>query len=266
MTNNLFIRKDAIKRKYELSFNDKDLSFELVFRKKYLDFFRTLPNVQSIISNYDKDFKFEKKWDFASDISFGHNHCIKIMPKSNEFILLRIPIFRANGSAISCSLELIFQLLNSLVDNEEVLDGDKEQEMFLETTSSSEFKYYGAAMNADLSSKFSLWIYNQTEKKSQEINSAINLSMNNLYRELYQMEPVDQNRSGLVRHGFLLVPPAGIYTSQFGILGEDEVRFNPSPEHVFGYKTFCHNLDSWHEQLVLLAGFTKICEAYRMSN
>ncbi len=87
--------------------------------------------------------------------------------------------------------------------------------------------------------------------------------MNSLFKVLFKLKP-KESCSGLKEHGFLLSPPTGIYSCQFAIWGdkyEEFIRF----EGKMGYEVGCHNLDYWSQQLVLLAGFAQICEAFRDS-
>jgi hypothetical protein len=258
-----FIRHEPVYRKYELYFHVDTLSFEIIFPKDYLIFLRTIPRVQEFIEAAHQEFQFEKLWDINSDIVFGHDHCMTIPYSDGEFISLLAPVNKSNGRAISRSFVELFPLFHHIISTRRPEKNEKEQEMFLDTSLSSGFQYYGAAMTADLSYAFSLWIFQQNDELRMKVNSEVNKAMNSLHQKLNEQEAIDSSRSGLFEQGFVLEPPAGVYTSQFGILRQDESDFEPARR--FGFKTFCHNLDHWKQQLVLLAGFTKICEIYRNS-
>lgn len=257
---NLFIRKDSILRKYTLSFNTDLLSFELCFPRKTLDFFRSLERLPEMIKNTEDEFLFDEKWNIHSEKYFGYGQCMKINFKK-DMVVLVAQVNRKKGRALSCTFSEILPIFTIMNDNF-ASSYSEEQEMYLETYLSAKPQMYGAAMSADLSSNFSLWLYEQNDILRNEVNINVHKAMNKLFRILWDLEPTERNRFGLHGHGFLLEPPAGVYTSQFGILPEEESRFGRFPQ---GYNTFCHNLDSWHQQLVLLAGFLQITKAYRDS-
>ncbi len=258
----LYIRSHPIAQKYELFFRKKDNAFEIIFKKEYLDFLKTFDGFKKVTINECKEYKFKELWNFDSDYYFGYENCMKIQHRNDGKVSLSATITANTGLAVVCTLKQIFDLLNYFIDNESPKQDELCQEMFLETFCSSEPKIYGAVMEAQLSVDFSLWIYTQDDELRNTLNPKINESMRVMFKTLTKDKPANENY-GLKDNGFLLAPPFGIYTCQFGILRQDEADFRQ--ERPYGYKTFCHNLDVWQQQIILLAGFATLCEGYRNS-
>ena len=250
-----------VKKKYEISFNTKNCSFELKIRKTIFNFIENnfSDRLKEIFDKSAQDFNITNKKNNLKKY-LGVNNCFSKIFEDNEWFLFSAPVKFSTGLSIVLTFVEILSILEHLVDNELPEDKDEEQDIFLDTTCSKKAEFYGAAMKANLSLKFSLWLYDQNDILRDQVNPAVNIAMAMVFKKLFRTKTYT-NYSGLTKNGFLLSPPAGIYTCQFGILLDDQERF--SRHKTYGYTTFCHNLDIWQQQLVLLAGFAKICESFR---
>lgn len=255
-----FIRQEPVARKYELSFEDTTKTFKLKILRSDLEFLRSIETLNEALNRGIESYNFKKSWDIHSAKYQGYDESMILKEIDKEYIFFEGKVIDSKGKALVCSLSEIFSLLQYIVDTTRPQDDEFEQEMFLNTTCSAKPEFYGGAMSADLSFKFSRWIYLLDENSKDALNEKIHHSMETLYRKLF-VGKLFRRSAGMTEHAFLLEPPSGGYTCQFGILGEDESNFSVNAN--IGYKTFCHNLDSWSQQLVLLAGFAKICEAFR---
>jgi len=257
----IHIGTSPVKKKYELSFNKETCSFELKIRKDLVDLLENgfASRLEEIFNKTEQDFGIKKKHT-KSKKYFGISNCFCKVSENGDWVLYSATVKKSTGIAIACTFAEIFTLLEVLVDNETPKDNETKQDVFLNTTCSKKFQAYGAAMSADLSLNFSLWLYNQDENLCNKVNQEVNDVMNLVFKKLFRLKPVGFC-GGLHKKAFLLSPPAGIYTCQFGITGEEIERFTSN--QLWSYNTFCHNLDTWQQQLVLLAGFAKICEAFR---
>lgn len=255
------IGSSPIKKKYEVSFNEKTCSFELKIKKEFFLFIKNSinKNLEEVFNNTAQNFGF-KNQKFNLEKYFGINNCFKKVFEDKEWFLFSAPVKFTTGLSIVLTLVEIFPILEYVIDNEISESKNNEQDTFLSTACSKEAKFYGAVMSASLSVKFSLWLYHQDDKLRNQVNFGVNTAMAIVFKKIFKLKPC-VNNSGLCGNGFLLSPPFGIYTCQFGIPPEEIENFTNSKSH--GYKTFCHNLDTWQQQIVLLAGFAKICEAFR---
>ena len=261
MGKELYLRLNRIARKYELSFNSKDVSFELTVLKNILDKIEELPYVQEFAESTIKGVLI-KKWNFNSH-TFGFNNCFKKTKTEGEYVTLSAKVTKATVVSIAVTLSDILPMISMLIETTEAKQGDEEQEMELTLCCSKEHEYYGAIMHADLSQSFSVWIYNQDEGLREKVNPKVEASMGILYKKLFSQKP-ESVGSGLSKNGFVLMPPIRIYTAQFGIGGVEQQNFERF-EKQMGYETFCHNLDYEQQQLTLLAGFLEICSFFRES-
>jgi hypothetical protein len=114
----------------------------------------------------------------------------------------------------------------------------------------------------DLSVSFSAWMYHASEEVVTTTNRKVSRILTSAFKAVCQEKPYFAEQSGLVGKAFLLSTSSGGFSCQFGVMG-DERRFESLLP--FGYKANSHNLDSLRDQIVLLAGFAKLCECYRTS-
>ncbi len=255
-----FIQNDPVKRKYELSFHARDNSFEITLERHIVDSFITYDGFRdNVVTERRRERGFKKPWNFGSDGYFGYEDCLRIVPKENGLVALKAAVTKENGLALTATLTELFSMLQYAIDSECPAEGDEEQEMFIRPSLTS--GPYGAAMSAELSVAFSLWLYHQDDSLRKTVNEKVNQAMNGLFKVLFDFEPEEESMNGLMEHSFLLAPPAGMYTCQFGILRENQEDLESITTR--GHDTFCHNLDYWNQELVLMAGFAKICEAFR---
>lgn len=257
----LFIGRAPIRRRYELSFNDKDCAFELLMKASHLDLLKKSQGFRSHVAA--QGLSFGKIWDFTSRRKFGYDGCFRVSLSGSEDVNLKCEVSKRSGLALTLTLVEIFSMLEVIIENEPAGPGDPAQESFLTLSCSSKPAPYGAAMSASLSKEFGLWLYRQDDKLRSAVNPAVENSLGIAFRRLFGCKPEFAGTSGLLERGFVLSPPAGIYTCQFGTLREGVDDF--ASFEILGHQTFCHNLDYWHQELVCLAGFAKICEAFRNS-
>ncbi|MAQ77462.1 hypothetical protein CL684_02975 [Candidatus Campbellbacteria bacterium] len=264
MNDTPYIRQEPVAKKYELSYDPDSYSFRLAFKESDLKYLRTFNRLQELIQEEEKVLTFQNTWNFSSNDNFGYDASMKLLIE-DETVVLNAKVNRESSFAITKTFSFLFDLLSSYpIESKRPEPGEKGQEMLIRTTCSNKYKYYGAAMQADLSLRFSQWIAQQSDDTRSKINAEVNKSMNNLFKVLYQREENPSYANGLLPYGFLLQPPAGIYTCQFGIDGDDQDRLKNNLD-TYALQTFCHNLDTYTDQLILLAGFSKICEAFRDS-
>ncbi len=253
----VFIRSEPLARKYELSFDEKRCSFQIRTKKEYIDLYSN-PNLQENIRERQDELNLGE-WHFDSPDRFGYSDCF-CKNESEGMLLLQAPLTLKNGTAIAATLGDLFPILEHIAEDKPATRLDDEQEMLIETGYSAKPQVYGGAMKADLSKNFTLWLYNQNDRLRNQVNPKVRRAIVGAFKILFEQKPKGAV-GGLDDHGFLLYPPLAIYSCQFGIDSQSRVDFKQ--EQQMGYTTFCHNLDTWKQQLVLLAGFAVICEAFR---
>ncbi len=257
----VFIRQEPVARKYELSFHENDCSFEIRTRKEYLHFFNDHQNTQGHITKRQTELGLGK-WHFGSSTHFGYSDCFTLTEIDKEWISLKALLTEKTGIPISVTFTELFPILESIAESKRPHPSEPEQEMLLRTAYSHIYQIYGAVMSADLSNKFTLWLYHQDKALCDRVNPKVNSAMLKVFKKLFKKQKAHGNGGGLENHAFLLYPPVGVYTCQFGIdMGQSQRDFEGLER--IGYETFCHNLDMWRQQLLLLAGFAVICEEFR---
>lgn len=254
----LFIGRTPLKRRYALSFNDKECAFEISMKASHLELLRGSPEFRSYVDIQGSPFG--KAWDFSGR-KFGYDGCFRVSLSGPEDVILKCEVSKRSGLALTLTLIEIFSMFEVIIENEPAGPGDLVQESFLTLSCSKEPAPYGAAMSASLSKEFGLWLYRQDDRLRSAVNPMVENSLGIAFRRLFGSKPEFTGTFGLLERGFILSPPAGIYTCQFGTLREGVEDFESF--EVLGHQTFCHNLDYWHQELVCLAGFAKICEAFR---
>lgn len=262
----VFIIKDSILYHYHLGFDPENVAILLTIRRPVFE-----ELISEYIERYVTAYNFEENFGFknfrVTEKEFGFLSSGKILIKDQEKVIISFPLkcdrgpTQKNLIALIITLSIIFDIFSYLIDG--ILNDqgkDFEQQSFVKLSYSRKDIIYGFSIAAELSPNFTHWIRNG-EKYEEEVNALIGSNCLKSFKKLTRRNGVMRGSMGLGNKGFLFSGLYGVYSSQFGILGDDMV--NSMYGDKYGYQTFCHNTDLPVDQIIHLIGFATLSQFAR---